>query len=55
MTIKEFYEWAIAHDVENAEVRIGYRDGGGCYSGYDDLVEQEIYIEKRGNFTAVEI
>lgn len=47
MTIKELYNWAKAKNVENYETHILYRDGGGYYSGYDDLKEDDILIDKK--------
>lgn len=47
MTIKELYEWAIKNNVENCEVEIQYRDGGGTYYGTDDLYESDIVIEEK--------
>lgn len=32
-TIKELYEWAIEHHVENLTVELQYQDGGGAYYG----------------------
>ena len=38
MTVKEFYEWAVANNVENLEMEVQYRDDGGCYYGSDNEV-----------------
>lgn len=37
MTIAELYQWAVENGVENFEIYIGYRDGGGCWCGSDPL------------------
>lgn len=46
MTIKELYEWAIKNNVEDYDVRIQYRDEGGCYYGTDTLYEVDIEIDR---------
>lgn len=45
MTINELYEWAKENNVENYNVRIQYRDEGGCYYGTDTLYESDIEID----------
>ena len=47
MSIKEFYEWAKARNIENYKIHILYRDGGGYYSDYDDLEDDDILIDKK--------
>lgn len=37
MTIRNLYEWAKEKDVLDLDVVIQYRDGGGYYTGSDDL------------------
>lgn len=37
MTIRDLYEWAEQNGALDLEVVIQYRDGGGCFNGYDDL------------------
>ena len=32
-TIKELYEWAVKHNVENLPIGLQFQDGGGSYSG----------------------
>ena len=32
-TIKELYEWAVKHNVENLPVGLQFQDEGGAYSG----------------------
>ncbi len=32
-TIKELYEWAVEHKVENLPVGLQFQDEGGAYSG----------------------
>lgn len=44
MTIKELYEMAQANHIEDYEIEIQYRDGGGCYEGTDDLMKQDIIV-----------
>lgn len=46
MTIKKLYEWAIDNKVENYDVEIQYRDGGGDYYGTDILYESDIRIDR---------
>lgn len=44
MTIKELYEMAQARHIEDYEIEIQYRDGGGCYVGTYDLMKQDIVV-----------
>lgn len=53
MTIKEFYEWAVAQGVEDYTLSVNYRDGGGWYSGSEEACEADFSIEK--NFKEVVI
>lgn len=46
MTIKEFYEYCVAHGAENMTMKIQYRDDGGYYSGSDEVEIWEIEIDK---------
>ena len=46
MTIKEFYEWAVAHGVADFTLSINYRDGGGWYSGSEEACEADFSIEE---------
>lgn len=46
MTIKELYEWALAHGVEEYELRVNYRDGGGWYCGDDEVNERDFEIHE---------
>ena len=51
MTIKELYEWALAHGVEDCELRVNYRDDGGWYCGDDEVNERDFeYDEERNVF-----
>ena len=43
MIIKELYEWAVSIVVENCDIEIQYRDGGGYYQGVDDCDDPTIY------------
>lgn len=45
MTIKELYEWAIQNSVEDYDIEIQYRDGGGYYYGTSTLYESDIEID----------
>lgn len=47
MTLKDLYEWAVEHGVENCDIEIQYRDGGGCYCGTTDARFDEIEIENK--------
>ena len=53
MTVKEFYEWAVAHKVENAEVSIAEYDECGRYTGYDWLAESGISITEEGKVVEI--
>lgn len=44
MTIKELYEIAQAHHIEDYDIEIQYRDGGGCYEGTDELRKEDITV-----------
>ena len=46
MTIKELYEWAIKNEVEDYDIEIQYRDGGGYYYGTETLYESDIEIDR---------
>ena len=46
MTIKEFYEWAVARGVENYTLSVNYRDGGGWYCGCEEACEADFSIEE---------
>ena len=46
MTIAELYEWAKSREVENLEIEIQYRDGGGYHSGTDSLYSEDIEIRE---------
>ena len=47
MTIKEFYEWAVARGVEHYTLSVNYRDGGGWYSGSEEACEADFSIEEK--------
>lgn len=36
MTIRELYEWAKQQGIEDYDIEIQYRDGGGYHYGTDD-------------------
>ena len=42
MTVSELYDWAVMNGVENLEIEIQYRDGGGFYNGTDDHIEPQV-------------
>lgn len=44
MTLRELWQWAVDNSVEDYEIYIGYRDGGGCYSGSELLKEYDIDV-----------
>ena len=44
MTIKELYEIAKEQHIEDYEIEIQYRDGGGFYSGTDFLDLENIEV-----------
>ena len=53
-TIKELYEWAVKHKVENLPVGIQFQDEGGAYSGdtfsaYAPDYEVSVSIEYSGD------
>ena len=55
-TIKEIYEWAVKHKVENLPVGLQFQDGGGIYSGntfasYSHLPNYEVFasVERSGD------
>lgn len=45
MTIKELYEWSVKNGVEDYDIEIQYRDGGGYYCGSSSLYESDIEID----------
>lgn len=45
MTIKELYEWSVKNGVEDYDIEIQYRDGGGYYYGSSSLYESDIEID----------
>ena len=52
MNITELYEWATKNGVEDYEIEIQSRDGGGYYHGTDTLHEEDIEID-RTNFALI--
>ena len=47
MTPKKLYEWAVEHGVEDCDIEIQYRDGGGYYEGTDVACLDDVEIENR--------
>lgn len=47
MTVKEFYEYCVEHGAENMTMKVQYRDGGGYYSGSDEVEAWEIDIDEQ--------
>lgn len=45
MTIRDLYNWAVANEVEDFEIQIQYRDGGGYHSGTDSCEQSDIEID----------
>lgn len=41
MTIEDLYQWAKENGREKANIRIQYRDDGGYYYGYNDMIALE--------------
>ena len=37
MTIKELYAWGVQNGALDMEIEVAFRDGGGTYSGADEL------------------
>lgn len=46
MTIKDLYEWAVKNGVEDFDIEIQHRDGGGYYYGSSSLYESDIEIDR---------
>lgn len=44
MTIEELYKIAKEQHIENYDIEIQYRDGGGIYSGTDFLDSEDIKV-----------
>lgn len=44
MTIKELYEMAQVSHVEDYDIEIQYRDGGGWYEGTEELRKENITV-----------
>lgn len=53
MTVKEFYEYCVAHGLENMTLKIQWRDGGGCYLGSDDVEVQYIDVDEARQEVAI--
>lgn len=49
MTIRDLYNWAVENGVEDFEIQIQYRDGGGYYSGTDSCEQCDIEINCLNN------
>lgn len=45
MTIRDLYNWAVTNGVEDFEIQIQYRDGGGYYNGTDSCEQSDIKID----------
>ena len=45
MTPRDLHEWAVKHDVQDCDIEIQYRDGGGYYCGTTDARLDEIEIK----------
>jgi hypothetical protein len=46
VTIKDLYEWAVKNGVEDYDIEIQYRDGGGYYYGTSTLYVEDIEIDR---------
>ena len=44
MTIKELYEMAQTSHIEDYDIEIQYRDGGGSYDGTEELRKEDITV-----------
>ncbi len=44
MTIRELYKIAVENHIEDYDIEIQYRDGGGCYNGTEELRKDDIII-----------
>lgn len=44
MTIKELYEMAQVHHIEDYDIEIQYRDSGGWYEGAEELRKEYITV-----------
>lgn len=44
MTIKDLYEHAVKEGIENYQLHVQYRDGGGYYYG-TELVEEYVDVK----------
>lgn len=53
MTIKELYNWAIAHNVENQPFNIHYNCNDGCYSFSKELTKDNIHVNLLNEVTAI--
>lgn len=49
MTIRDLYEWAVENGVEDYDIQIQYRDGGGFYYGTSTLYEEDIDIDRHNS------
>lgn len=47
MTPRDLYEWAVRHDVQDCDIEIQYRDGGGYHEGTTDACLDDVEIENR--------
>ena len=47
MTPKDLYEWAVKHNVQDCDIEIQYRDGGGYYEGTDVVCLDDVEVENR--------
>ena len=53
MTIRELYQWAEHNNALDLDIHIQYRDGGGYYNGYDDILYPEVEEKCYGKFVDI--
>ena len=44
MTVKEFYEYCVEHNIEDFRILVDHISGNGCFIGYEELTPKEINI-----------
>lgn len=47
MIPRDLYEWTVKHNVQDCDIEIQYRDGGGCYGGTTDACLDDVEIENK--------
>ena len=44
MTVKEFYEYCVKHNVEDFRIFVDHISVNGCFVGYEELTTKKIDI-----------